>query len=139
VQNLHTLAEKINNCLEKYSDKDWNYTRLRLQVLPIEAIGAPYALVLETISTDTARGQAELKALRREVEWGDHHSNELGFLELVSLRLNKAFLAVAFGVTGESQFPVLRLAKLETLRAQNHTHALWYVIEEVVGEEFDSR
>jgi hypothetical protein len=139
MQNLHTLAEKINTCLEKYSDKDWNYTRIRLQVLPLEVIASPYALVLETISTDSSRGQAELKALRREIEWGDRHSNELSFLELASLRLNKALLTVGFGATGELQFPVLRLAKLETLRAQNYTHALWYVAEEVVGEEFDSR
>jgi hypothetical protein len=139
MENLHTLAQKINNCLEKYSDKDWNYSRISLQVLPIEAIAAPYALVLEVIPTDSQRGQAELKTLRREIEWGDHHSNELGFLELASLRLNKAFLAVAHGLTGESQYPVLRLAKIEDLRAQNASHALWYEVTEVSGEEFDSR
>lgn len=139
MQNLHTLAQKINNCLEKFSDKDWNYSRIRLQVFPIEAIAAPYALVLEGIATDSPRGQAELKALRREIEWGDRHSNELGFLEIASLRLNKALLSVAHGLTAESEIPVLRLAKIEDLRAQNSTHALWYEVTEVSGEEFDSR
>ncbi len=139
MQNLHTLAKKINNCLEKYSDKDWNYSRIRLQVIPIEEIKSPYALVADAIFIETRQGQAELKALRKDVEWGDRHSNELGILELVSLRLNKALLAVAYGAAGEEQFPVLRLVKIEELRAQNATHALWYEITEVRGEDFDSR
>jgi hypothetical protein len=139
VQKLHDLERKINTCLEKYSAKDWNYSRLSVQVIPLQAIEGPFALVVETADLTTKQGRAELKLLQQEVDWGDRHSSELGFLELVSLRLNKALLAVGDRQQLEAAWPILRLAKRDDLVAKGETLALWYKVTEVSGEEFDSR
>jgi hypothetical protein len=137
--NIHITAEKINSCLAAHSDKDWNYSRITVEVLSLAQIPSPYALRVEFVSLAGKQGQRDLKLVRNEVNWGDRHAAELGILELVSLRLNKALLAVASRSFGAAEHPVVRLAKREDLLNQGVTEALWYQVQEVLGEEFDSR
>lgn len=145
ITKLPVLVQRLNKILQKFSDKDWNYSRIRITLVNVTAVQAPYLLGCELIDTASTKGARDVRDVLSEITWGDHHSNELGILELVSLRLNKAFLAV----TGDdfrpeddssrSLQPVVRLVKRSDLIAAGATHALWYEIEEVSGEEFDSR
>lgn len=145
IAKLPVLVQRLNEFLKKFSDKDWNYSRIRITLVNVTAVQAPYLLGCELIDTTTTKGAREVRDVQSEITWGDHHSNELGILELVSLRLNKAFLAV----TGEdfrseedhtrALQPVVRLVKRTELITAGATHALWYQVEEVSGEEFDSR
>jgi hypothetical protein len=139
MKTIHTLVQKINTCLEKYSDMGWNYSRIRLQLIPIQQLNSPYALAVETSLLTTPQGQAELKALRKEIEWGDRHSNELGILEIISLRVNKALLQSVTEPVWQGQFPIVRLVKLDDLRSRGAQAAVWYEVTEVNGENFDSR
>jgi len=38
-----------------------------------------------------------LQEVQDEINWGDYHSSELGILEIISLRVNKALLAIVGG------------------------------------------
>jgi len=133
------LLECVNKALLAYSDKDWNYSRISLLVKQLDEIEIPYVLRFETLDLKTKQGRGELKTISDEVKWGERHSSELGMLELVSLRINKALLEITSDEHWQWKRPVARIAKRETLLAQGITSALWYEVHEVVGEDFDNR
>src|SRR5438046_3017459 len=91
------IVEWINATLQKYSDKDWNYSRIKLIQIEVVSSECPYLLTCELMEVRTLKGRQALKDVQNEVAWGDHHSSELGILEIISLRVNKALLAVAGG------------------------------------------
>lgn len=145
IGEIHNLVQRINEILQPYSDKDWNYSRLRLTVVELNALQCPYLLGCELIDTASPTAEQTLKDVRGEVNWGDHHSDELGILEIISLRLNKALLSlgkrsiVLWGTPPKPKLPVIRLVKRQDLLALHTTKALWYEGQEVSGEDFDNR
>ena len=132
-------ASKINTALRGYSDKDWNYSRILLIPKPLADILGPYALCFEQITTKEKSSMAELKSVADEVKWGDHHSNELGILELISLRINKALFDSTSDEFWDFKRPVVRLVKKETLAEKGITSAFWYEVLEVAGDDFENR
>ena len=138
-EQLNELVIKINESLLKYSDKDWNYSRIYLQLRPLHILEGPYVLWFDLIETSTKPGKANIKSVASEILWGDRHSSELGILEIISLRINKALFEVTTDEFWGNQRPVLRVTKKELLTGSNVTHALWYTVTEVAGEEFENR
>ena len=136
---LEELVLKINETLIQYSDKDWNYSRISLITSLLNLINGPYALWADVIDSATKQGQEELKRTSEEMKWGEHHSGELGILEIISLRVNKALQQVSNDEFWGKSRPILRITRKEHLALQEITHAIWYEIAEVGGEEFDSR
>lgn len=132
-------VQQINDALIARSDKDWNYSRIHLQMRPLAQINSPYVLRIEQINLTEKSGKQELARLRHEIEWGRHHSDELGILEIISLRVNAALLESTSDPFWEYHRPVLRLVKKQELADQGIAEAIWYEVEEVSGEEFDSR
>jgi len=145
IEELPVLVQWINEKLQTFSDKDWNYSRLKLSVIDVNASQCPYLLGCELIEIAGRKGERELKDVQNEVTWGDHHSSELGILEIISLRVNKALLATVgnrfyVGAQMSGQFhPVVRLVKRQELLAANVPKAIWYEVQEVGGEEFENR
>ena len=133
------LHDQINSALSAYSDKDWNYSRICLVIRPLETLDGPYVLKIDRLDQTTKAGQEELKTLAGEVKWGDRHSSELGMLEVVSLRINKALLEITTNEDWNQKRPVIRIAKKQQVDNESNTNALWYQITEVAGEEFDNR
>jgi hypothetical protein len=133
------LVEKVNAALAGYSDKDWNYSRIKLLTSPLRDICGPYTLAIDVLDQNAKKGQAELKTLADEVKWGDRHSSELGMLEIVSLRINKALLETTSDDYWNQKRPVVRVAKKEAVDIQALPCAIWYQIIEVAGEDFDNR
>ena len=133
------LVEKVNTALLNYSDKDWNYSRISLISKLLSGTECPYVLKIEILDQNTREGRSELKTLTDEVKWGDRHSSELGMLEVVSLRINKALLEVTSNDYWNQKRPVVRIVKKQDVDRENPTHAIWYHITEVAGEEFDNR
>ena len=138
-EELQLVKTRINKALADYSDKNWNYSRIILVTKPLQDLQSPYALWPDQLNLKEKSDQEALKSLENEVKWGDRHSNELGFLELVSLRLNKALLESTSDEHWNYLRPVIRTEKREELILQNITTALWYEIQEVAGEEFENR
>ncbi len=132
-------VQQINEALQRCSDKDWNYSRIRLQTRSLANIPSPYALRIEQINVLDKPGKRELARLRDEIEWGRRHSDELGILEIISLRVNRALLESTSDQFWEYRRPVLRLVNKQILEQQGIADAIWYAVEEVGGEEFDSR
>src|SRR3989442_10995924 len=89
---LQSLADAINQSLLEISDKDWNYSRIQLLCRDLAHSDTPYALWVDRLDLETNEGRAALRACAKEVSWGDRHSSDLGILEIISLRLNKALL-----------------------------------------------
>ncbi len=139
--NAHdpALVEQVNTALLNYSDKDWNYSRISLIIKLFDSVVGPYVLELEVLDQNTRVGRDELKTLTDEIKWGDRHSSELGMLEVVSLRINKALLEVTSNDYWNQKRPVVRVVKKQTIDRECTTHAIWYHIAEVAGEEFDNR
>lgn len=133
------LAERINHALKERSDKDWNYSRISLINKSLHDITSPYVLSCEWIELDQAQGENDLKTLAGEIKWGDRHSSELGILELISLRLNKALLETTSDEFWDNRRPVIRVQDRDLLIQQGITDAFWYAVEEVRGEDFDNR
>jgi hypothetical protein len=134
-----TLVERVNLALLNYSDKDWSYSRISLVTKQFSSVECPYVLRIETLDQNTREGRNQLKTLTDEVKWGDRHSSELGMLEVVSLRINKALLEVTSNDYWNQKRPVVRIVKRQDIDRENTTHVIWYHITEVAGEEFDSR
>ena len=132
-------AGHINEVLKEYSDKDWNYSRIILTIEQLEKLNGPYSLWIDFIETNSKRGRGDFQTYSQELAWGSRHSNELGILELISLRLNRALLEVSNDETWNFKRPVIRLIKKEELAKQGVTDAIWYRVDEVVGEDFDNR
>jgi len=131
--------DQVNSALLRYSDKDWNYSRIYLITKPLETVDGPYVLKIEVLDQTTTQGRNDLRSLTDEVKWGDRHSSELGLLEVVSLRINKALLEVTSNDYWHQKRPVIRIIKKESVDRQDTTHAIWYHITEVTGEDFDNR
>lgn len=131
--NVSSALQQTNELLESCTDKDWNYSRIRLFIKPLSQLHSPYVLWIERVE-----GEADLRALRDEVAWGSRHSDELGILEIVSLRINKAILQ-ALGEKPSAEQPVLRIVKKQELESHQITEAFWYEIQEVSGEDFENR
>lgn len=137
--SMQAAVNRVNLALKDYSDKDWNYSRISLTTIPLDTFNSPYILKLEVLDLKTKQGRTDLKTLSDEVKWGERHSAELGMLEVVSLRLNKALLEVTSDEHWEFKRPVVRIAKKEVATGKQDTYAIWYQITEVAGEDFDNR
>ncbi len=133
------LAERVNNSLMSYSDKDWNYSRISLVTQMLHDSESPYVLWCEYVNIADKASHDTLKSLNDELKWGERHSNELGFLELVSLRLNKALAESTSDDHWKNERPVIRVVKRHDLISQGITEAFWYQIQEVEGDMFDNR
>jgi len=131
--------DRVNSALLNYSDKDWNYSRICLVTKPLESVDGPYVLRVEVLDQTTQEGRDELRSLMDEVKWGDRHSSQLGMLEVVSLRINKALLEVTSNEYWHQKRPVVRIVKKEDVDRQDAMYAVWYQITEVAGEDFDNR
>lgn len=118
---------------------DWNYSRISLYIKPLTEVSEPYVLWLDTIDPETELGRTELRNVTDEVSWGERHSNELGLLEIISLRLNRALMRVTNQEPGVKGTPIVRVTHKESLVKQGITSALWYEVTEVAGEQFESR
>ena len=138
-QQMEAAVTQINSALRNYSDKDWNYSRISLIIGLLSELDSPYVLGLEILDLATKQGQADLKTLSDEVKWGERHASELGMLEVVSLRINKALLEVTSDEHWQYKRPVIRIVKREAFAGQPITHAIWYKIAEVAGDDFDNR
>ena len=136
---LETVVHQINRALGAYSDMDWNYSRIALVIRALSDIDSPYVLRVERLDLTTKAGQKSLKSLADEVKWGDRHSSELGMLEVVSLRINKALLESTNDEFWQHKRAVLRIIRKEELATEHSTHAIWYHVTEVAGEDFDNR
>ncbi len=136
---IEALVKRVNTALQEYSDKDWNYSRISLVIRPLDGFDNPYILRLEVLDLKTKQGHTDLKTLSDEVKWGDRHASELGMLEVVSLRINKALLEATSDEYWQFKRSVVRIAKRELLAGQSDTRAIWYQINEVSGEDFDNR
>ena len=136
---MEVAVSQINSALVAYSDKDWNYSRITLTVRPLSSFDSAYFLRLEVLDLTTKSGRNELKTLVDEVKWGDRHSSELGILEVVSLRINKALLECTSDEFWEYKRAIIRIARKEELVGEQPTHAIWYQVTEVDGEDFDNR
>jgi hypothetical protein len=137
--SIDHAVKPINAALQNYSDKDWNYSRISLTTRPLDTFNSPYILRIEVLDLKSKQGRTDLKTLSDEVKWGERHASELGMLEVVSLRINKALLDVTSDEHWQFKRPVIRIAKKEALAGKQDTHALWYQILEVAGEDFDNR
>ena len=130
---------KLNDALASYSDKDWNYSRIILEEKSLEILNSPYAMVIDPIDIRSSDGRNEVITYEGEVTWGLRHSSELGILELISLRINKALLESTSDEYWDFVRPVIRLANTEELISKGITTALWYQVIEVAGDDFDNR
>ena len=137
--DMPALIQKIEDALRNVSDKDWNYSRIALQLRPLAQIDSPYCLWLERIDVTNKTGMAEIARLKSEIVWGSRHSQELGILEIISLRLNRALLEHTTVEFWCNRRPVVRIVKKQELEAQGIVEALWYQVQEVGGEDFDNR
>ena len=133
------VLERANNALRRYSDKDWNYSRISLCIRALSDSHGPYILWPDLIDTRTKQGKADLKTAKDEITWGERHSNEMGILELISLRLNRALLEATDDEYWEHTRPIFRLTRTELLQQSGITEAFWYEVREVSGEDFDNR
>ena len=136
---LTQLVTRLNAALDSHSDKDWNFSRISLSIRPLAGSDNPYFLWPEVLDLVTEQGRNDLKTLTDEVKWGERHSSELGMLEIVSLRVNKALLVSTSDEFWQNQRPVLRVIAKHLLVTQEIPSAIWYEVNEVRGEDFDNR
>ena len=136
---LEDVVTQLNSTLAAVTPKDWNYSRISLSVRALDSLSSPYVLWLEVVDPVTKSGRADLKALANEVRWGEHHSSELGILEIVSLRINKALLESEAIHLPQTKRIIVRIVKKDVLAKQGVRAAVWYEVNEVVGEDFDNR
>ena len=137
--NVPALLEKIDVALRHVSDKEWNYSRITLQLRPLAQVDSPYILWLEQIDVRQKTGRTDLAQLKSEITWGHRHGDELGILEIISLRLNVALLEHSTDEFWNYQRPVVRVVGKQALESQGIAEAFWYRVEEVGGEDFDNR
>ena len=136
---LEEVAGRLDEVLDRYSDKDWAYSRVALEVRSLAELDTPYVLWLEWISTASPEGRKAFKNCEDEVTWGEHHTSELGILEIVSLRLNRALMSVSTQEDFNGCRPVIRMMKKSELAEAGIRDAFWYRVTEVQGDEFDNR
>jgi hypothetical protein len=138
-EDMSAWAQAINQVLSRFSEKDWNYSRISLKLLKLNEINSPYALAVDWLDVGGKIGKNAYKNCQNEVTWGGRHSHELGILELISLRINKALSEVSSDDFWHGVRPVLRLQKKAQLEKLGQSHGFWYQVEEVEGEEFENR
>src|SRR5262245_16948764 len=131
-------AGKINAALQNHSDKEWNYSRISLQPRALSSFDSPFVLWVEHLDLKVKEQRAEFTQLIKEVDWGNRNSCELGILEIMSLRLNKALLDSTTDEFWNHVRPVIRSIKKQELKLQGIVEAYWYEVEEVGGEDFDN-
>lgn len=136
---LEAVVAWLGRVLERYSDMDWAYSRIALEVRPLAGLDSPYVLWLEWIPTESPEGQKAFKNCEGEVTWGERHSSELGILEIISLRLNRALMAVGTPEDFDGCRPVIRMMKKTVLEEAGIRDAFWYSVREVQGDTFDNR
>jgi hypothetical protein len=136
---LEQLVTSLNSALESYSDKDWNYSRISLTVKLLSDLESAYFLWPEVLDLNTKPGKDDLRSLFDEVKWGEHHSSELGVLEIISLRINKALLECTRNEFWQNQRLVLRVVDRHLLADKGVAYAFWYDVLEVAGEDFENR
>jgi hypothetical protein len=133
------ILRMLDESLQRVSDKDWNYSRITLQLRPLDQVDSPYLLWIERVDAARQSGKAALAQLKSEITWGCRHGEELGILEIISLRLNKALLEHTTDEFWSGRRPVVRVVKKQELEVQGIAEAFWYQVEEVSGEDFDNR
>ncbi|MGD0650586.1 MAG: hypothetical protein ABSA97_05525 [Verrucomicrobiia bacterium] len=136
---LGTLKTKINKALENHSDKDRNHSRIPLRIRFLHTIEGPYALWLELVPTNAKQRQNDLTVFTDAIAWDERHSNELGILETISLRENRALLEASTDDSWDFRRPTIRLVSKEVLAQQGIPSAIWYEVHEASDEEFDNR
>ena len=133
------FVNRLNKALAKLCDKDWNYSRITLQIRNLDTLAGAYALWIDLVDLKSKNGRDEIRASKDEIRWGQHHSNELGILEIISLRVNHALFETTTDEDWAYLRPILRVVRKEVLVQKGITNAVWYVVEEVTGEDFESR
>src|SRR5438105_1341142 len=119
--DMATWGQAINEAIRRFSDKDWNYSRIFLVLKQLSELDSPYVLGIDWLDVRSKKGQADYKTMLGEITWGGRHSNELGVLELISLRLNRALSEVTSSEYWHSIRPIVRLRKREELLQSGHT------------------
>jgi hypothetical protein len=137
--DLQKWADAMNQSLKRVSDKDWYYSRISFVVKSLQEIDSPYVLQVDWIDTRSKNGEKHYKEMISELTWGQRHSYELGILEIVSLRLNQGLNTVTSSEYWHGIRPIVRVEKKQELLDISQTHGFWYQIQEVQGEEFESR
>ncbi len=137
--DLDHWITRINSVLDKYSDKSWNYSRIMLVTKPVQLCNSVYFFVVELLDMRDKNGQSAFKNILDEISWGDHHSSELGILEIISLRINKALAETSSDTDWNYLRPVIRISKIDQLMVQHVTQVVWYEVHEIAGVDFDSR
>jgi len=139
LSEMTAWGEAINQALQRFCDKDWNYSRISLIACELSELDSPYILAVEWLDVRGKHGQEEYRTLVGEITWGERHSDELGMLEIASLRLNRALIEITTADYWHGIRPIMRLQKQSDLLAKGQTHGFWYRVDEVQGEEFDAR
>lgn len=129
----------INQALHRVPDMDWNYSRIELTLVSLHETVVPYVLEIDWLDVRGRTGEAAYRASLDEITWGQRHSHELGILEIASLRLNRALAEATSAAYWHDVRPVIRLQKRTDLLEKDRTHAFWYRVEELQGEEFENR
>lgn len=138
-EDMAVWMEAINRVLQRFSDKDWNYSRIALTLESLKERMTPYVLGVDWLDVRGKQGMAEFQTSQSEISWGMRHSHELGILEIISLRLNHALSELTTAEEWQGIRPVIRLQKRSELMDKGQTHAFWYRVEEVQGETFENR
>jgi hypothetical protein len=137
LSDLEAWMQAIHQALKRYSDKDWNYSRISLAIKDLQQLSSSYALMIEWIDVRGKLGLKEYQTIMSELTWGNRHSHELGVLEIASLRINFALSQITSNDYWHGIRPVIRVQSKSALAG--FTHAFWYQVEEVDGEEFENR
>ncbi len=109
VEDMTAWMGAINQVLKRFSDKDWNYSRIMLTLHPLMELAVPYVMGIDWLDVRGKQGKAEYQASQSEITWGMRHSHELGILEIVSLRLNHALSELTTANDWQGIRPVIRL------------------------------
>lgn len=131
------LLGRLNTALARYDDEAWHHSRLRLVARPLDQIPGAKALWLETIATGNRNGQRLLRELRSRVSSAVGHLSELPIIQIVICRLNEALLALTTDEDWQHQRPFVTWARKDELAARGVTTALWYEVEEQLGDDVD--
>lgn len=132
------LLDRINATLARYDDESWHHSRLRLVTRPLEQIPGAKALWLETIATGNRDGQRLLRELRSRVSSAVGHLSELPIIQIVICRLNEALLALTTDEDWQHQRPFITWVRKDELVGRGMTTALWYEVEELLGDDTES-
>ncbi len=136
---LESSARAINLALADCPDKEWNYSRINLLCSDLSRLDSPYVLWCDRVDLHTKEGRSNYRACLSEVDWGERHSSELGVLEIISLRINKALLESTDDEYWQMLWPIIRIIEKQELVSNGITVGFWYEVQEVAGKEFDSR